>query len=191
MSGSETEILGNLFKYYIFCFILLFTSSSPCLNDQFAVSYFSWIFLLGINFCYFQKVPDKSLLIFSFLLGKCNGNTYFQTIQRCAYSLPRRRYKGTGKGEFGRTGEKVKRKFSSSLLPRARSRALIPFPFPFQRPPCRLVCVPYVKQITERNRQVVVELTLFLYTVFLCSEFKLVNIYSGVNFWRKMSEVFF
>ena len=35
--------------------------------------------------------------------------------------------------------------FSSSLLPRAPSRALIPFPFPFQRLPCRLVSVPYVK----------------------------------------------
>ena len=35
----QTEILGNLFKY-IFCFIL-FTSSSPCRKDQFAVSYFS------------------------------------------------------------------------------------------------------------------------------------------------------
>ena len=125
MSGGETEILGNLFKYYIFCFILLYTSSSPYRKDQFAVSYFSWIFLLGINFCYFQKVPDKSLLIFSFLLGKCNGNTYFQTIQQCAYSLPRRRYKGTGKGEFVRTRENVKRKFSSSLIPRPRSRALI------------------------------------------------------------------
>ena len=26
---------------YIFCFILLFTSSSPCRKDQFAVAYFS------------------------------------------------------------------------------------------------------------------------------------------------------
>ena len=145
MSGGETEILGNLFKYYIFCFILLYTSSSPYRKDQFAVSYFSWIILLGINFCYFQKVPDKSLLIFSFLLGKCNGNTYFQTIQQCAYSLPRRRYKGTGKGEFVRTRENVKRKFSSSLIPRPRSRALIPFPFPFQRLLRGLMCVPYVK----------------------------------------------
>ena len=25
----QTEILGNLFKYILFCFILLFTSSSP------------------------------------------------------------------------------------------------------------------------------------------------------------------
>ena len=27
--------------YIFFCFILLFTSSSPCGKDQFAVSYFS------------------------------------------------------------------------------------------------------------------------------------------------------
>ena len=32
---------GNLFKYIYFCFILLFTSSSPCRKDQSAVSYFS------------------------------------------------------------------------------------------------------------------------------------------------------
>ena len=50
---AEAEILGNLFEYYIFYFILLFISSSPCCKDQFAVSYFSWIFLLRINFCYF------------------------------------------------------------------------------------------------------------------------------------------
>ena len=30
---------GNLFKYMFFCFILLFTSSTPCRKDQFAVSY--------------------------------------------------------------------------------------------------------------------------------------------------------
>ena len=33
-------LLGNLFKYVLFCFILLFTSSSPCRKDQFAVLYF-------------------------------------------------------------------------------------------------------------------------------------------------------
>ena len=33
--------------------------------------------------------------------------------------------------------------------------------------------------------QVVIEQTRFLSTVFLCSEFKLENIYSGVNFCRK------
>ena len=38
----QTEILGILFKYiYIFCFILLFTSSSPYRKDQSAFSYFS------------------------------------------------------------------------------------------------------------------------------------------------------
>ena len=46
----QTEILGNLFKYIYFCFILLFTSSSPCHNDQFAFSYFStsWIVLIQV-----------------------------------------------------------------------------------------------------------------------------------------------
>ena len=33
--------MGLGLNIYIFCFVLLFTSSSPCLNDQFAVSYFS------------------------------------------------------------------------------------------------------------------------------------------------------
>ena len=35
--------------------------------------------------------------------------------------------------------------------------------------------------VPERKRQVVIEQTRFLSTVFLCSEFKLENIYSGVN----------
>ena len=34
----QTEILGKFVKIYIFCFILLFTSSLPCDKDQFAVS---------------------------------------------------------------------------------------------------------------------------------------------------------
>ena len=36
--------------------------------------------------------------------------------------------------------------------------------------------------VSERKRQVVIEQTLFLSTVFLCSEFKIENIYSGINF---------
>ena len=36
-----------------------------------------WFFLQGINFCDFQKVSDKSLITFSFLLSMCNRNTYF------------------------------------------------------------------------------------------------------------------
>ena len=51
-------------------------------------------------------------------------------------SLRSRRSKGTAKEEFGRAREKGKE--PSSLLPRARSRALIPFPFPFERLPRRL-----------------------------------------------------
>ena len=35
--------------------------------------------------------------------------------------------------------------------------------------------------VPERKRQVVIEQTRFLSTVFLCSEFKLENTYSGVN----------
>ena len=31
-----------------------------------------WFFLLEINFCVFEKVPDKSMIIFSFLLRMCN-----------------------------------------------------------------------------------------------------------------------
>ena len=40
------------------------------------------------------------------------------------------------KGGFGRASEKGKE--PSALLPRARSRVLIPFPFPFERLPRRL-----------------------------------------------------
>ena len=39
--------------------------------------------------------------------------------------------------------------------------------------------------VCEWNRQVVIEQTRFLSTVFLCSEFKLADIYSGVNFLGK------
>ena len=42
----------NLFKYIFFCFILVFTSSSPCRKDQFAISFFffklSFVFLRGL-----------------------------------------------------------------------------------------------------------------------------------------------
>ena len=50
------------------------------------------------------------------------------------------------------------------------------------------VCVPYVKPVFQ---QVVIEQTRFLSTVFLCSELKLDNIYSGVNFCGKMFAVIF
>ena len=39
--------------------------------------------------------------------------------------------------------------------------------------------------VSERKRQVVIEQTRFLSTVFLSSEFKLENVYSGVNFCGK------
>ena len=50
-------------------------------------------------------------------------------------SLRGRRWKGKGKGEFARARG---RKLPSSLLPRAWCRALISFPFPFERLPRRL-----------------------------------------------------
>ena len=40
-----------MFKYIYFCFILLFTSSSPCCKDQFAVSYLSTILIGLIQVC--------------------------------------------------------------------------------------------------------------------------------------------
>ena len=45
--------------------------------------------------------------------------------------------------------------------------------------------------VSEWKRQVLIEQTLFLSTVFLCSEFKLENIYSGVNFGGKIFAVVF
>ena len=45
-------------------------------------------FLLGINFCDFQKVSSTrypTLILFSFFLRTCNGNIYFQTILQYAY----------------------------------------------------------------------------------------------------------
>ena len=88
-----------------------------------------WFFLLGINFCNFQRsIQYPALMIFSFLLSACNRNTYFQTINQ--YFVVHR-------------------------------------------------------FVSEWRRQVVIEQTRFLSTVFLCSEFKLENIYSGVNFCGK------
>jgi len=46
--------------------------------------------------------------------------------------------RGRGRGNLGARGRK-ERNLPSSLLPRATSRALIPFPFPFERLPRRLV----------------------------------------------------
>ena len=52
--------------------------------------------------------------------------------------------RGRGRGNLGarehvgRAREKGKE--PSSLLPRAWSRALVPFPFPFERPPRKLTC---------------------------------------------------
>ena len=54
-------------------------------GNNFLVIRTDWFFMPGINFCYFQKVPDKSLIIFSVLLSTCNGNIYFKTTAWCAY----------------------------------------------------------------------------------------------------------
>ena len=49
-------------------------------------------------------------------------------------------------------------------------------------------CIVY-RFVSERKRQVVIEQTRFLCTVFVCSEFKLENIYSAVNFCGKIKSV--
>ena len=51
--------------------------------------------------------------------------------------------------EFGRSRE-IMKWHPSSLLPRARSRALIPFPFPFERLPRRLSFSQLTKKILGR-----------------------------------------
>ena len=45
--------------------------------------------------------------------------------------------------------------------------------------------------VSERKRQVLIEQTQFLSTVFLCGEFKLENIFSGVHFLGKILAVIF
>ena len=46
---SNRNIGQFVLNIYIFCFILLCTSSSPCRKDQFAVSYFSTILIVLIQ----------------------------------------------------------------------------------------------------------------------------------------------
>ena len=53
--------LGSLFKYKFFCFILLFTSSSPRRKDQFAVSYFSTSLIVLIQ-VYNWEIRHHSLV---------------------------------------------------------------------------------------------------------------------------------
>ena len=61
--GSPSRArLGNLFKYISFCFILLFTSSSPCRKDQFAVSYFSTSLIVLIQLVYNWEIRHHSLV---------------------------------------------------------------------------------------------------------------------------------
>ena len=57
----QTEILGNLFKYILFCFLLLFTSSSSCREDQFAALYFSTSLIVLIQ-VYSWEIRHHSLV---------------------------------------------------------------------------------------------------------------------------------
>lgn len=52
----------------------------PCGSKFFRESVFvdKRFFLLGIKFCDFKKVPDKSLMIFSCLLNTFNGRHIFK-----------------------------------------------------------------------------------------------------------------
>jgi len=105
-----------------------------------------WFFLLGINFCDFQNVPDKSLIksliIFRFYRERVKEIHIFLYYGVC-------------------TPCKTSRTdcFSLSFI----------------------LIVLFLNKI-----QVVIEQTGFLSTVILCSEFKLENIYSGVNFSGKI-----
>ena len=109
-----------------------------------------WFVLLGINFCDFQKVPDKSLIKIidniSFLSRTCKGNTYFLYYGVCTPCK-------TSKTDC----------FSLSFI----------------------LIVLFLNKIP-----VVIEQTGFISTVILCSEFKLENIYSGVNFIGKIGNIF-
>ena len=68
------------------------------------------------------------------------------------YSLRGRRLKGKGKGVLGkgvlvaRETRGARGRREGNLLPRACSRALIPFPFPFERLPRRLSPVGRVRR---------------------------------------------
>ena len=57
------RIKENLFKYIFFSFILLFTSSSPCRKDQFAVSYFSTS-LIVLSQVYNWEIRHHSLVCY-------------------------------------------------------------------------------------------------------------------------------
>ena len=43
-----------------------------------------WFYLLGIYFCDFQKVPEQSLIIFSFFIEYVQWKYILYTIARCA-----------------------------------------------------------------------------------------------------------
>ena len=66
----EIEIFAGVY----FCVLAIFS--------VFAIRT-DWFYLLGINFCDFQKVLQyQALITFSFLLSTSNRNTYFQAINQ-------------------------------------------------------------------------------------------------------------
>ena len=71
--------IGNLFKYILFCFILLFTSSSPCRKDEFAVLYFSTSLIVLIQ-VYNWEIRHHSLVC-------CRGFADILNILESSYYL--------------------------------------------------------------------------------------------------------
>ena len=66
-------------REFIFCrsaiFCVLQEQSFAIRND--------WCFLLGINFCNFQKYPMPSIDNIFVFIEKCNTNIYFKRIPQC------------------------------------------------------------------------------------------------------------
>ena len=79
-----------LFKYIYICFILLFTSSSPCRKDQFAVLYFSTGLIVSIQ-VYNWEIRHHSLVCClgfaeSDILNILKSNTHQNKILDLRYS---------------------------------------------------------------------------------------------------------
>ena len=62
-SRKQPWTRGSEFKYILFCFILLFTSSSPCRKDQFVVLYFSTSLIVQIQ-VYNRVIRHHSLVCY-------------------------------------------------------------------------------------------------------------------------------
>ena len=65
-SNSTTRNFGGVY----FCGLAIFC----VLRELIFAIRTHWFFLLGINFCDFQKVPSSQ--------SKCDTNTYFQTVNQ-------------------------------------------------------------------------------------------------------------